>query len=145
MDAQVQILRWVCLAMAASSFLLGGWMLIEPTAFWELAGVPEFRGGAAYLVVAVLYAGAIVGEGSALLLVWLRPIQYLGFLHYMMIYKGVSCAALAVWLLGDDSASPRLWLVILAWASAGLIAAFIYPWGRWAELAGRPADSGENA
>lgn len=145
MDAKIHTLRWVCLAMSASSFLLGGWMLIEPTAFWELAGVPAVAGGVAHLVVAVLYAGAIVGEGSALLLVWLRPIQYLGFLHYMMIYKGVSCAVLAVWLLGDDSASPRLWLVIAAWASAGLIAAFIYPWGRWAALAGRQADVGSSS
>lgn len=123
--------------MSACSFLLGGWMLIQPAAFWEFVGAPMTGRAGASVAVQVLYAGAICGEGLALLMVYARPVQYLGFLHYMIVYKAVSCAGLAFWLLDDDSASPRLWLVVAAWACAGVIAALVYPWGRWNDLTRR--------
>lgn len=122
------------MGMAGSSFALAGWMLVEPSAFWSLLGVPTAGKTGIAVSVQVLYAGAIFGEGVALLLIFFRPAQYAGFLHYMLVYKSVACIALARWLGGDEASLDGGWLLCGAWAAAGLIAGLIYPWGQWPRL-----------
>ncbi len=120
--------------MALCSITLGGWMMLEPNAFWSLIGAP-ITGDASMAVSShVVYGGAIVGEAVALFLVYLRPLHYLNFLHYMMAYKAAACLGLAAWLINSEPFPVGGWLLIAAWASAGGIAAAIYPWGQQREI-----------
>lgn len=137
LNHRILVMRWACLGMALSSFLLGAWMVLQPNGFWSLVGVPAMGDHGMAVSVHVIYAGAILGEGVALLLVFLRPLHNLGFLHYMMAYKCIACIALAAWIVDIDPVPAGGWMIFGGWAAAGLIAAGIYPWGRWTEIAER--------
>lgn len=137
LNHRLLIMQWACLGMAASSFALGAWMVLQPNAFWALLSAPAAGDAGMAVSTRVIYGGAILGEGVALLLVYLRPLQYFSFLHYMIAYKTAACIALAGWI---SSTQPTLWggwLLFGGWASAGLIAAAVYPWGRWNEIVER--------
>ena len=121
--------RLICISFALPSFLLGGWLLLEPGAFWRLVGV---EGG---LLVQGLYTGAIFGEGAMFALGAKSPARYLVFFQYLLVYKTMACVAGTATLLQLDAAPTGAWLVIAAWAVPGVIAAAIFPWGQWPQLA----------
>ncbi len=120
--------------MALCSIALGGWMVLQPNAFWSLLGAPTAGDTGMAVSSHVIYAGAILGEAVALFLVYLRPLHYLNFLHYMIAYKAAACLGLAGWLMNTSPFPVGGWLLVAAWASAGCIAAAIYPWGRKREI-----------
>ena len=125
--SRVQLIRVVCFFFAASSFVLGAWMMADPTSAWGTLGVdvgPE-------PFVQTLYGGAIMGEGAMFALGAIWPIRYLVFFQYLVVYKTLACLAGVAVLLRMESAPVGAWLVIGAWASAGLISAVVFPWGQW--------------
>jgi len=125
--SRVQLIRVVCFFFAASSFVLGAWMMADPTSAWGTLGVdvgPE-------PFVQALYGGAIMGEGAMFALGAIWPVRYLVFFQYLVVYKTLACLAGIAVLLRMESAPIGAWLVIGAWASAGLISAIVFPWGQW--------------
>ncbi len=126
-ESRIQLIRLVFFFFAASSFVLGAWMMADPTSAWGVMGVDVGPDP----FVQALYGGAIMGEGAmfALGIVW--PVRYLVFLQYLVIYKTMACLAGIVVLLGMDPAPTGAWLVIGGWASAGLLSAAVFPWGQW--------------
>lgn len=134
LEQRLLVMRWACLGMAISSFLLGGWMVLQPNAFWAMLGAAAAGDAGMAVATRVVYGGAILGEGVVLLLIYLRPLRHLNFLHYMIAYKAAACIALALWITGVEPTPWGGWLLFGGWASAGLIAAAIYPWGCWPEI-----------
>lgn len=137
LEHRILIMQWACLGMATSSFVLGGWMVVQPNGFWSLMGAPNAGDAGMAVSTRVVYGGAILGEGVALLLVFLRPLHYFSFLHYMIAYKTAACMALAVWIAGIEPLPVGGWVLFTGWAAAGIIAVAIYPWGRSAEIVER--------
>jgi hypothetical protein len=129
-ESRVQLIRLVCFLFAASSFVLGAWMMLDPASAWGSMGVNV---GPAPFVQA-LYGGAIMGEGAMFALGAIWPIRYLVFFQYLAIYKTFACLAGIAVLLRMDPAPIGAWLVIGGWASAGLISALIFPWGQWKDV-----------
>ncbi|MGB8223917.1 MAG: hypothetical protein WCF10_15120 [Polyangiales bacterium] len=129
-ESRVQLIRLVCFLFAASSFVLGAWMMLDPASAWGSMGVDV---GQAPFVQA-LYGGAIMGEGAMFALGAIWPVRYLVFFQYLVIYKTLACLAGIGVLLRMDIAPIGGWLVIGGWASAGLISAIIFPWGQWKDV-----------
>lgn len=122
---RILVIRLTCLSFALSSFVLGGWMLIDPASLWGLFGV----GGDPF--IQALYGGAILGEGSMFALGAIWPVRYLVFFQYLVIYKTMACLAGFVVLSGMDAPPLGGWLILGAWAFAGLISAAVFPWSEW--------------
>jgi hypothetical protein len=126
----IRLIRLVCFLFAASSFILGGWMMIDPTSAWGSMGIDV----GPHPVAAAIYGGAIMGEGAMFALGALRPVRYLVFLQYLVLYKSFACLAGSAVLLRMDPAPLGGWLVIAGWAFAGITAALIFPWRRWSTI-----------
>jgi hypothetical protein len=124
---RIQLIRLVCFFFAASSFVLGGWMMTDPASAWGSMGLEV--GDAPF--VPALYGGAIVGEGAMFALGAIWPIRYLVFFQYLVIYKTMACLAGMVVLLSMDAAPTGGWLVLGGWAFAGLTSAIVFPWKQW--------------
>jgi len=105
-------------------------MMLDPASAWGSLGVDV---GQAPFVQA-LYGGAVMGEGAMFALGAVWPVRYLVFFQYLVIYKTFACLAGIAVLLRMDPAPIGGWLVIGGWASAGLISAIIFPWGRWKDV-----------
>jgi hypothetical protein len=129
-ESRIQLIRLVCFFFAASSFVLGAWMMIDPASAWASVGVDT---GPSPFVQA-LYGGAIVGEGAMFALGAIWPVRYLVFFQYLVIYKALACLAGAAVLLRMDPAPVGAWLVIGGWAFAGLTGALVFPWGNWSSV-----------
>ena len=126
-ERHIQLIRLVCFFFAASSFALGGWMMVDPASAWGMMGLDV--GDEPF--VQALYGGAIMGEGAMFALGAIWPVRYLVFFQYLVIYKTLACLAGISVLLRMESAPIGAWLVIGGWASAGVISAMIFPWGQW--------------
>lgn len=124
---RIQLIRLVCFFFAASSFAIGGWMMIDPASAWGSMGLSVAEDP----FVPALYAGGIMGEGVMFALGAIWPVRYLVFFQYLVIYKTLACLAGAAVLLRMEPAPMGAWLVIAGWASAGLISALVFPWGKW--------------
>ncbi len=124
-QTRILVIRLTCLSFALSSFVLGGWMMVDPTSFSEFLGVGSDP------FVQALYGGAIWGEGTMFALGVIWPVRYLVFFQYLVIYKTMACLAGLAVLLRMDSAPLGAWLVLGGWAAAGLISAAVFPWPRW--------------
>ena len=109
------MLRLVCVGFALSSFALAAWMLAEPEGFWRVIGVSGNPFAQA------LYGGAIAGEGFMFAQCARKPLRYLVFFEYMIVYKTLACLAGARVLLASHGAPPSAWLAIAGWAVAGAI------------------------
>ena len=127
-STRLLVIRVTSAFFAFSSFLVGGWMTIDPGSFWGTLGL----GGDAF--VEALYGGAICGEGTMFALCAMSPTRYLVFFQYLVIYKPIACLAGLAVLLGLDSAPAGAWMILAAWASAGLISAAVFPWARWRSI-----------
>ncbi|HEY3451513.1 MAG TPA: hypothetical protein VGK67_34460 [Myxococcales bacterium] len=114
---------------AATSAILGLWTLVAPASFWGTLGI-----SATDPIVQAIYGGAICGEGiiNGLGVRW--PLRYLVILQYMMAYKAVVVVGLVPRLLLMDSAPIAAWIVVAAWAFAGVQSAVGFPWGKWPEI-----------
>ena len=119
------VIRATSAFFAFSSFAVGGWMIIDPGSFWRTLGL----GGDAF--VEALYGGAICGEGTMFALCAIWPTRYLVFFQYLVIYKPIACLAGLAIVLGLDSPPLGAWMILAAWASAGLISAAVFPWAQW--------------
>jgi len=126
-ESRIQVIRLVCFLFATSSFVLGGWMMADPTSAWAMMGVDVGQDP----FVQALYGGAIMGEGAMFALGAIWPVRYLVFFQYLVVYKTFACLAGTAVLLRMDSAPIGAWLVIGGWAFAGLISAIVFPWGKW--------------
>lgn len=124
---RIRLIRLVCFLFAASSFVLGGWMMADPAAAWGSMGIEV----GSQPVAPAIYGGAIMGEGAMFALGAIWPIRYLVFLQYLVLYKSFACLAGAAVLLRLDPAPAGGWLVIAGWAFAGVTAAAIFPWKQW--------------
>lgn len=124
-QTRILVIRLTCVSFALSSFALGGWMMVDPSAFWELAGV----GGDPF--VQALYGGAILGEGAMFALGAVWPVRYLVFFQYLVIYKTMACLSGFAVLSSMEAPPLGAWLVLGGWASAGLISAAVFPWPQW--------------
>jgi hypothetical protein len=129
-ERHIQLIRLVCFFFAASSFVLGGWMMIDPASAWGSMGIEV----ATDPVAAAIYGGAIMGEGAMFALGAVWPIRYLVFLQYLVLYKSFACIAGIAVLLRMDPAPVGGWLVIAGWAFAGITAALIFPWKQWSSV-----------
>jgi len=126
-ESRVQLIRLICFFFAASSFVLGAWMMLDPASAWGSMGVSVERDP----FVQALYGGAIMGEGAMFALGTVWPVRYLVFFQYLVIYKTLACLAGIAVLLRMDPAPIGAWLIVGGWASAGLISAVIFPWRQW--------------
>jgi hypothetical protein len=126
-ESRIQLIRLVCFFFAASSFVLGAWMMVDPASAWGMVGVDVGQDP----FVQALYGGAIMGEGAMFALGAIWPVRYLVFFQYLVVYKTLACLAGVAVLLRMESAPIGGWLVIGGWASAGLISAMVFPWGQW--------------
>jgi hypothetical protein len=124
-DNRIIMIRVTCVLFATSSFLLGGWMMLTPSSFWSLLGV-----GGNPLAEAI-YGGAIVGEGAMFALGAIRPVRYVVFFQYLVVYKTMACLGGFLALQGMPSPPLGGWLLLGAWAMAGLISAAVFPWPAW--------------
>ena len=125
--SRIQLIRLVFFFFAASSFVLGAWMMADPGSAWAMMGVDVGPDP----FVQALYGGAVMGEGAMFALGAIRPVRYLVFLQYLVVYKSFACLAAAAVLLRMDPAPLGGWVVIGGWAFAGLVAAAVFPWGQW--------------
>jgi len=121
------MIRACCLLFASTSFILGGAMMINPASTWAMLGLDVGPDP----FVQALYGGAIMGEGAMFALGAIWPVRYLVFFQYLVIYKTFACVAGIAVLLRMEPAPTGAWLVIGAWASAGLLSALVFPWGQW--------------
>ena len=126
-DSRVQWIRLACLLFASTSFVIGPWMMVDPASAWGMMGV-EVESDP---LVQALYGGAIMGEGVMFALCAIWPVRYLVFFQYLVIYKTFACIAGIAVLLRMESAPIGAWAVMGGWASAGLIAAAVFPWSQW--------------
>lgn len=129
-DRRIQLIRLVCFSFAASSFIIGAWMMIDPAAAWGSMGLDV--GDAPF--VQALYGGAIMGEGAMFALGVIWPVRYLVFFQYLVLYKTFACIAGIAVLLRMDLAPAGAWAVIGGWAFAGLLSAAVFPWGKWSDV-----------
>lgn len=129
-ESRIQLIRVVFFFFAASSFVLGGWMMVDPASAWGMVGVEVGQDP----FVQALYGGAVMGEGAMFALGAIWPIRYLVFLQYLVIYKTLACVAGIAVLLRMDPAPVGGWLVIGGWAFAGLVSAVVFPWGLWRDV-----------
>jgi len=129
-ESHIQLIRLVCFFFAASSFVLGGWMMVDPTSAWGSMGIAV----AVDPVAPAIYGGAIMGEGAMFALGAIWPVRYLVFLQYFVLYKTFACVAGIAVLLRMDPAPIGGWLVIGGWAFAGITAAVIFPWKQWSTV-----------
>ena len=105
-------------------------MVIDPASAWAALGVDVGQDP----FVQALYGGAIIGEGAICALGVIWPVRYLVFFQYMVIYKTLACLAGIGVLVLMETAPVSAWLVIGAWASAGLMAALVFPWRQWRNM-----------
>ena len=126
-ESRIQLIRLICFFFAASSFVLGAWMMADPASAWGMMGVDVGQDP----FVQALYGGAIMGEGAMFALGAVWPVRYLVFFQYLVVYETLACLAGIAVLLRMESAPIGAWLVIGGWASAGLISAIVFPWGQW--------------
>ena len=127
-EKRITMIRAACALFAISSFLLGGWMMLDPAGYWEGLGI----GGNPF--VQAIYGGAIWGEGTMFALGVLRPLRYAVFFQYLVVYKTMAClAGLTVLLRMEPSAPTGAWIVLGAWAGAGILSAIVFPWRSWRE------------
>ena len=127
---RVQLIRWVCFFFAASSFVLGAWMMIDPASAWGSMGIDAGPDPFAQAI----YGGAIMGEGAMFALGAIWPIRYLVFFQYLVVYKAFACVAGAAVLLRMEPAPLGGWMVIVGWAFAGLTGAVVFPWKQWQDV-----------
>jgi hypothetical protein len=125
--SRIQLIRLVFFFFAASSFVLGAWMMADPASAWAMVGVDVGPDP----FVQALYGGAVMGEGAMFALGTIWPVRYLVFLQYLVVYKSLACLAAIVVLLRMDPVPVGGWLVIGGWAFAGLVAAAVFPWAQW--------------
>ena len=126
-DSRIQLIRFVCFCFAASSFVLGAWMMVDPASAWGSVGIEVEP----HPFVQAIYGGAIMGEGAMFALGAIWPVRYLVFLQYLVLYKTFACIAGVAVLLRMDSAPIGGWLIIGGWAFAGLVSALVFPWKQW--------------
>ncbi len=126
-ESRIQLIRLVCFLFATSSFVLGAWMMADPTSAWAMMGVNVGQDP----FVQALYGGAIMGEGAMFALGAIWPVRYLVFFQYLVVYKTFACLAGTAVLLRMDPAPLGAWLVIGGWAFAGLTGALVFPWRKW--------------
>jgi len=126
-ERRIQLIRLVCFFFAASSFVLGGWMMVDPAGAWGSMGIEV----AADPVAPAIYGGAIMGEGAMFALGAIWPVRYLVFLQYLVLYKSFACIAGIAVLLRMDPTPTGGWFVIAGWAFAGITAAVVFPWKHW--------------
>lgn len=127
-EKRVSVIRATCALFAVSSFLLGAWMTIDPGSYWEGMGV----GGDPF--VEAIYGGAILGEGAMFALGVIWPLRYVVFFQYLVVYKTMACLAGFAVLARMEAPTPTgAWLVLGAWAGAGIISAIVFPWQSWRE------------
>lgn len=117
--AHPTLLRAICVGFALSSFALGGFMLVDPSAFWSAMGIETSP------LVASLYAGGIVGEGAMFALCARRPLRYLVFFEYMVVYKTVACLAFARVLASLAVVPHGAASILFGWGVAGAASAWI--------------------
>lgn len=114
---------------AVTSMILGLWTLVAPSSFWGAIGI-----NGSDPIVQAIYGGAICGEGVLNGLGVAKPLRYLVILQYMMVYKAFVVVGLVPRLALMDAAPLAGWLVVAAWAFAGLQSAWIFPWRKWPEV-----------
>ncbi len=129
MKDRISRMKMVYIFSAVTSFILGIWTVIHPTSFWGTIGI-----SGSDPLVQVIYGGAICGEGFICSLGYFRPLRYSVILQYMIAYKAVAVAGLAVHLFFMAEPPVAGWIIALAWAAAGIQAAWAYPWGKWDEM-----------
>jgi len=129
-ERHIQLIRLVCFFFAASSFVLGGWMMVDPASAWGSMGIEV----AADPVAPAIYGGAIMGEGVMFALGAIWPLRYVVFLQYLVLYKTFACVAGMAVLLRMDPAPVGGWFVIAGWAFAGITSAAIFPWKQWSKV-----------
>lgn len=127
--AKVRRMRPVYAVNAVTSMVLGLWTLVHPSSFWGTIGI-----SGSDPIVQAIYGGAICGEGIISALGFSRPLRYVAIFQYMMAYKLVVCLGLIPRLLLMDAPPIAAWIVVGAWAIAGVQSAAVYPWGRWREI-----------
>lgn len=126
-EAHIRLIRVVFLLFAATSFVLGGWMMMDPASAWGSMGIEV----GAHPFAAAIYGGAIMGEGAIFALGAIWPIRYLVFLQYLVLYKAFACLAGLVVLLRMDPIPVGGWFVLAGWAFAGITAVLVFPWKKW--------------
>ncbi|MGD8317277.1 MAG: hypothetical protein PVH76_05990, partial [Myxococcales bacterium] len=130
---RIRLIRLVCFLFAASSFVLGGWMVIDPASAWGSMGLQVGE----HPFVPALYGGAIIGEGAMFALGAIWPLRYVVFFQYLVIYKTMACLAGIGVLAGMKPAPTGAWLVLGGWAFAGLTSAVVFPWKQWRRMEAR--------
>ena len=104
-NGRIQLIRLVCFSFAASSFVIGAWMMIDPASAWGSVGLNVGDNP----FVQALYGGAIMGEGTMFALGAIWPVRYLVFFQYLVLYKTFACiAGIAVLLRMDPAPDGRL-------------------------------------
>ncbi len=129
-ERHIQLIRLVCFFFAASSFVLGGWMMFDPASAWGSMGIEVGPDPFAQAI----YGGAIMGEGAMFALGAIWPVRYLVFLQYLVLYKTFACLAGMAVLFRMDPAPIGGWFVIGGWAFAGLTSAIVFPWKQWSTV-----------
>lgn len=120
---KIKATRWSYACFALSSFLIGGWMVIDPLGFW---GLFDLR--LQDPIVATVYGGGIVGEGVVCLWGAFQPARASAILLYMVAYKTVVVAALVPRLSAMDAPPWAGWVVVAAWGFVAIWAAVLFPW-----------------
>jgi hypothetical protein len=129
-EARIRLIRMVFFFFAATSFILGGWMMLDPAGAWASMGIDVGTDPFA----AAIYGGAIMGEGLMFALGAIWPVRYLVFLQYLMLYKAFACLAGLMVLLRMDPIPTGGWFVLAGWAFAGITAVLIFPWKQWGNV-----------
>jgi len=129
-DSRIHLIRLVCLLFATTSLVIGPWMMIDPASAWGSVGIQVEPDP----FVQAIYGGAIMGEGVMFALAAIWPVRYLPLLQYLVVYKTFACLAGMAVLLRMESAPFGGWLVLGGWASAGLMAAVVFPWKQWSSV-----------
>ena len=129
-ESRIRLIRLVFFFFAATSFVLGAWMMFDPASAWASMGIDVGPDPFA----AAIYGGAIMGEGMMFALGAMRPVRYIVFLQYLMMYKALACLAGLLVLLRMDPAPVGGWFVLAGWAFAGITATLIFPWKQWGSV-----------
>lgn len=138
LDRKITLMKVHYACFMLSSFLVGGWMAVDPAGFWAIFGLEIGEP-----IIPTVYGAAIVGEGMVCGLGMKRPLRFIPILYYMVAYKVVVCIVLVPKLLHMDAAPLAGWLIILAWGSVIVMCGFVLPWGRGSEVAARLAAEAE--
>ena len=129
-EAQIRLIRIVFVLFAATSFVLGAWMMFDPKSAWGSMGIDV----GAEPFAAAIYGGAIMGEGAMFALGAIRPVRYIVFLQYLMVYKTLACLAGLLVLVRMEPTPMGGWFVLAGWAFAGITAAVVFPWKQWGNV-----------